>query len=84
MPARLREKYRLEEGDALTVLDLDGAIVLSPKAAVVPKLAAEIERLRRDAGLSVDDLLQGLPRYRPGAKRVVGPRSSRGPRRARR
>jgi AbrB family looped-hinge helix DNA binding protein len=84
LPARLREKYRLEEGDALTVLDLDGAIVLSPRAAVVPKLAAEIERLRTEAGLSVEDLLEGLPRYRPHVKRAVGPRSSRGRPRARR
>jgi bifunctional DNA-binding transcriptional regulator/antitoxin component of YhaV-PrlF toxin-antitoxin module len=64
LPSKIRAKYRLEKGDALTVVDLDGALVLTPKASVVPKLAAEIERLREEAGLSLDDLLAGLPRQR--------------------
>jgi bifunctional DNA-binding transcriptional regulator/antitoxin component of YhaV-PrlF toxin-antitoxin module len=64
LPSDIRAKYRLEEGDPLTVVDLDGVLVLSPRASVVPKLAAEIERLREDAGLSLDDLLAGLPRQR--------------------
>ena len=57
LPAKLRAKYRLDEGDSLTVLDLEGSILLSPKVPVVPKLAAEIERLRLAAGLEVEDLL---------------------------
>jgi bifunctional DNA-binding transcriptional regulator/antitoxin component of YhaV-PrlF toxin-antitoxin module len=57
LPAKLRAKYRLDEGDSLTILDLNGSILLSPKVPVVPKLAAEIERLRKDAGLKVEDLL---------------------------
>jgi bifunctional DNA-binding transcriptional regulator/antitoxin component of YhaV-PrlF toxin-antitoxin module len=57
LPAKLRAKYRLDDGDSLTVLDLDGSILLSPKVPIVPKLAAEIERLRKAAGLEVKDLL---------------------------
>lgn len=57
LPAKLRAKYRLDDGDSLTVLDLDGSILLSPKVPIVPKLAGEIERLRKAAGLSVEDLL---------------------------
>jgi bifunctional DNA-binding transcriptional regulator/antitoxin component of YhaV-PrlF toxin-antitoxin module len=64
LPAKLRAKYRLDDGDSLTVLDLDGTILLSPKVAIVPKLAAEIERLRRAAGLAVEDLLTTAPRRR--------------------
>jgi bifunctional DNA-binding transcriptional regulator/antitoxin component of YhaV-PrlF toxin-antitoxin module len=56
LPAALREKYRLGEGDPLTVVDLDGAILLSPKVLVVPRLAAEMERLRRARKLSLKDL----------------------------
>jgi len=40
-----------------------GAFFLSPKVSVVPKLAAEIERLR-EVGLSVEDLLDGLDEQR--------------------
>ena len=41
----------------MTLVDLDGVFVLSPKLGVVGKLAREIESLRRESGLSVDDLL---------------------------
>ncbi len=64
LPAKLRAKYRLDNGDSLTVLDLDGSILLSPKIPMVPKLAAEIERLRRAAGLEMEDLLIASPSRR--------------------
>jgi len=57
LPAKLRAKYGLDAGGNLTVIDLDGSILLSPQATVVPKLAAEIERLRLAAGLDIADLL---------------------------
>jgi len=57
LPAKLRAKYGLDAGDNLTVIDLDGNILLSPQATTVPKLAAEVERLRLAAGLDVADLL---------------------------
>lgn len=60
LPARLRERYALKEGDPVTLVDLDGVIVLAPRVGIVGKLAAEIERLRRGSGLSEDDLLSGL------------------------
>lgn len=52
----MRAKYRLDEEDPLTVGDLDGAVLLSPKLLVVPRLAAEIERLRHVRKLSLKDL----------------------------
>lgn len=57
LPAKLRAKYGLDAGDNLTVIDLNGSILLSPQATVVPKLAAEIEQLRLAAGLDIADLL---------------------------
>ena len=64
LPAKLRSKYQMHPGETLTVIDLDGFVLLSPKVSVVPKLAAEIERLREEAGLSLDDLLEGLDEQR--------------------
>jgi AbrB family looped-hinge helix DNA binding protein len=60
LPARIRERYDLAEGDPLTLVDLDGAILLSPKTSVVDKLSAEIEYLMTESGLSLDQLLGGL------------------------
>jgi bifunctional DNA-binding transcriptional regulator/antitoxin component of YhaV-PrlF toxin-antitoxin module len=60
LPAKLGARYGLEEGDVLTTIDLDGAFFLVPRISVVPKLVAEIERLREEAGLSLEELLEGL------------------------
>lgn len=64
LPARIRERYDLADGDPLTLVDLDGAILLTPKLSVADKLANEIEYLRTEAGLSLDDLLDGLREQR--------------------
>lgn len=60
LPAALREKYGLADGDPLTLVDLDGAILLTPKVLTVPRLAEQLERLRRKKGLELKDL--GGPR----------------------
>jgi len=64
LPAKLRQRHNLETGDTLTLIDLDGAFFMAPKVSLVPKLAAEIERLRQEAGLSIEDLLEGLDEQR--------------------
>ncbi|MEX0629312.1 MAG: AbrB/MazE/SpoVT family DNA-binding domain-containing protein [Chloroflexota bacterium] len=64
LPARIRERYGLDEGDPLTLVDLDGALLLSPRVSVVGKLAAEIEYLTREAGLSLEELLRGVREQR--------------------
>lgn len=65
IPSDLRQKYGLDEGDVFTLVDLgDGSFILTPKVSIVPKLVAEMETLRAEAGLSLDDLLSGLPEVR--------------------
>ena len=64
LPVKLRQRHSLETGDALTLIDLDGVFFVAPKVSLVPKLAADIERLRQEAGLSVEDLLDGLDEQR--------------------
>lgn len=60
LPAKLRERYGLREGDTLALIDLGGVFVLSPRENVVDKLADELVHLREEAGLSVDDLIAGV------------------------
>lgn len=60
LPAGVREKYGIRAGDMLRLVDLDGLLVLSPLAPMVPELAREIERLRLEAGMTIDELLQAL------------------------
>lgn len=65
LPARLRERYGLAEGDPLTLVDLDGVLLLAPKGSLVRKLAGEIERMRTSSeGVELDELVQGAREQR--------------------
>jgi bifunctional DNA-binding transcriptional regulator/antitoxin component of YhaV-PrlF toxin-antitoxin module len=64
LPADLREKYGIENGDVFRLVDLDGVFVLTPLVPMVPELAREIEKTRLEAGLSIETLLEGLREQR--------------------
>jgi len=64
LPAGLREKYSIQEGDTFRLIDLDGILVLTPMVPMVPELAQEIERARLEAGLSVEELMKSLREQR--------------------
>jgi AbrB family looped-hinge helix DNA binding protein len=64
LPAELRRKYDIEEGDTFRLVDLDGIFVITPMVPMVPELAREIERLRLEAGMSTDELLESLRQER--------------------
>ena len=64
LPAKVRERYKIKPGDTLSLVDLDGILVLTPMVPMVPELAREIERARIEAGLSVEDLLTTLREQR--------------------
>ena len=70
LPAEVREKYGIREGDVFHLVDLDGTLVLTPMVPMVPELAREIERARTERGLSVAELVLGLraQRERYGAE----------------
>ncbi len=64
LPADLRAKYGIKEGDTFHLIDLDGVLVLTPMTPMLPELAREIERARIEKGLSMDELLKGLRQQR--------------------
>ena len=64
LPAGLREKYGIQEGDTFRLIDLDGILVLTPMVPMVPELAQEIERARLEAGMSVEELMRNLREQR--------------------
>lgn len=64
LPVELRAKYSIRPGDTFCLVDLDGILVLTPMAPIVPELAREIERARLEAGLSVEEMLAGLREQR--------------------
>jgi bifunctional DNA-binding transcriptional regulator/antitoxin component of YhaV-PrlF toxin-antitoxin module len=64
LPVNLREKYGIKRGDTFNVVDLNGIFVLTPIVPMVPQLAGEIERLRQETGMSIEELLSGLREQR--------------------
>ena len=64
LPAELREKYNIENGKIFRLVDLDGIFVFVPMVLMAPELAHEIERIRLEAGLSIDELLDDLRKQR--------------------
>jgi bifunctional DNA-binding transcriptional regulator/antitoxin component of YhaV-PrlF toxin-antitoxin module len=64
LPADLRAKYGIKTGDTFRLIDIDGVFVLTPMVPMVPELAREIERLRLEAGLSVEAMLDALREQR--------------------
>ncbi len=74
LPAEMREKYGIREGDTFRLIDLDGIFVLTPMVPMVPELAREIEKMRQEAGLSIGELLQSLREQRE--KYDAGPASA--------
>lgn len=69
LPARTRERYRLQDGDPLTFVDLDGVMLLAPRVGLVPKLAAEVEAATTRAGLTAEDLVSEVREQRRPRRR---------------
>lgn len=64
LPECLRKRYGIEPGKTLHLLDLDGVLVLATIPPTVEELSRGIERARNEAGLSVEELLDGLREQR--------------------
>ncbi len=57
LPKAIRERYGLEAGDALTILDLEGVLVLSPRDSEVDALSDRIVRRLTEQGESLESVL---------------------------
>ena len=60
LPKALRDAYNIEPGDALTLLDLGGVFVLSPRLSEVDALAEPIAAGLQVRGETLESMLQAL------------------------
>lgn len=61
LPANLRKKYRLEEGDVMTLIELgDGTFMLSPGTSKVMESADKVAKMLKDDNVTLEDLLETL------------------------
>ncbi|MBK9207996.1 MAG: hypothetical protein IPL71_06725 [Anaerolineales bacterium] len=60
-PAKLRNKYKLQEGEVFTVIDLGGgSFLLKPKVLEVDTLSRRIAKNLKDENVDMDDLLETI------------------------
>lgn len=65
IPSLIRQKYALQEGDVFTFIDMgDGSFFLATQISAVPKLVAEMEAMRQEADVSMEELLEGVAEER--------------------
>jgi AbrB family looped-hinge helix DNA binding protein len=65
LPAELREKYGLNEGDVFTLIDLgEGSFLLTPRLSQVNRLGDRVAEILSEEGVSLDDLLSTLDEER--------------------
>ena len=60
IPKSLREVYGLKPGDTLTILDLDGVLVLNPKQSEIDALADKMAAQWSENGESLETMLLAL------------------------
>ena len=64
-PAKLRSKYKLQDGEVFTIIDLGGGtFLLRPKVSQVEILTKRIAQRLKEDNVSLDDLLQALDEER--------------------
>lgn len=75
LPIALREKYKLEKGKTLSVIDLGGGkMLLTTKASRLSKITAQIEKNLKEEDVTLDDLLEQLDEERKIYNRERYPR----------
>jgi bifunctional DNA-binding transcriptional regulator/antitoxin component of YhaV-PrlF toxin-antitoxin module len=60
LPKILREAYSIKEGDQLTLLDLGGVFLISPRRSEVDRLAEQISSGLQEQDESLESMLLAL------------------------
>lgn len=65
IPARVRKKYGLAEGDTFTVVDLgEGCLLLTPRVSRVEQSGDRVARILAGDKISEEEMLQALEEER--------------------
>jgi len=65
LPAELRRRYDIDEGDAFTLVDLgEGSFLLTSQVSRVAHLGDQVARLMEEEGVTVEEIQQTLDEER--------------------
>ncbi len=60
LPKEVREEYHIVPGDQLTLIDLDGAFVLTPRRSEIDELANRIRNKLSAKGETLESMLMAV------------------------
>ena len=60
IPKKIRDSRHLEEGQVVSLIPVGDSIIVTPKRLELDGALREIRKIMKAAGLSADDLLDGL------------------------
>ncbi len=64
IPRSLRESYGMQPGDTLTLIDLDGVFVISPRRSEIDPIADTIKREWAETDETLETMLHALQEER--------------------
>jgi AbrB family looped-hinge helix DNA binding protein len=65
LPAQVRKRYGLREGDVFTLEDLgDGSFLLIPRVSQVTRLGDRVAEIMQEEGVSAEEVLKALKEER--------------------
>lgn len=64
IPKEIREKGSLDEGEAVTIIPVGEAILVSPQKLGLEEARREIRKLMKKSGVTAEELLEGLKEER--------------------
>lgn len=73
LPKSWREAYGLNPGDPLTLLDLGGVFVISPRRSEIDSLASQVARTLSEKGETLESMLAALREARVKYKSKAEP-----------
>ena len=60
IPKKIREVSHLEEGQIVSIIPVGDSVVITPRRLELDEARREIKRILKGAGISPEDLLEGL------------------------
>ena len=64
LPQAVRKKLAVDDGDILTLVQIDDLAIITRRSSLLPKLSQEFTAIMKEDGVSLAELLQGLEEER--------------------
>lgn len=66
IPKKIRETSNLEEGQVVSIIPVGDSVIITPRRLELDEARMQIRRILKAAGLSAEEVLQGLKEERAG------------------